>query len=421
MWGEVLAAVVDGAHLVTGDRLSVLVDDAVRPTGLTVEIYLVDLAQASLRTARPGRDERIDVEGTVAGRVHQLGEIVAGTDDHAERVLWCPILDGTERVGVLRLGLGAGLVDDDAFRRGAWTLAGLLGLLLISKTVYSDHLRVLRSGRALSPESELLWQLVPPRTFATPHVVVSALLEPYDRVAGDAYDYVVDGDTVELALFDGVGHDLGAGVATALAVTAIRASRRRERGDLARTAARADEALLALDGTRRFVTAVLARLDTRTGALDYVVAGHPPPLLIRDGHIVKELDAHVQRPLGVPAGTRPASAREHLQPGDRLLLYTDGIIEARDDDGRFFGTRRLVDLTERAELAQVSAPETLRRLVGAVLEHQNGRLQDDASLLLLEWSSEAHRRLLPAVRDSAPDAVAGRPGPGPRAGGSLRT
>lgn len=89
-------------------------------------------------------------------------------------------------------------------------------------------------------------------------------------------------------------------------------------------------------------------------------------------------------------------ATEQLEPGDRLLLYSDGITEARDEHGRFFGEERLVELTERAAAARLSAPETVRRLAAAVLEHQNGRLQDDATLLLVEWSADSHTRLFPA-------------------------
>jgi serine phosphatase RsbU (regulator of sigma subunit) len=87
--------------------------------------------------------------------------------------------------------------------------------------------------------------------------------------------------------------------------------------------------------------------------------------------------------------------REQLEPGDRLLMYSDGITEARDHQGRFFGERRLVELTENTATPGLSAPETLRRLAAAVLEHQDGRLQDDATLLMVDWSAGSHVRMLP--------------------------
>jgi serine phosphatase RsbU (regulator of sigma subunit) len=98
---------------------------------------------------------------------------------------------------------------------------------------------------------------------------------------------------------------------------------------------------------------------------------------------------------------RPAVGREQLEPGDRLLLYSDGITEARNATGEFFGEQRLVDFTERAELGRLPAPETLRRLAGAVLAHQGGLLQDDATLLMADWSAGAHQHLFPAFLESS--------------------
>jgi hypothetical protein len=102
-------------------------------------------------------------------------------------------------------------------------------------------------------------------------------------------------------------------------------------------------------------------------------------------------------------------AREQLEPGDRLLMYSDGITEARDEHGAFFGEDRLVELTEQAAAAEISAPETLRRLAVAVLDHQRGaapgRRHPAAGRVV------AHR---PPAR--APDALAR---PSPRAGRDL--
>ncbi len=409
-WARVLARIIDAAHLLVADRLADAVDEAAAEVGLDVDVLIADTSQRVLTSVRSAGARRIDLGGTLPGRSYQLGEILPGTDQ-GERVLWVPVLDGTDRLGVLRIGLdgrgGTVPAADDELRRWLFTLGGLVGHILATKTVYSDRLRRWRSDGKLTAASELLWQLLPPRTFATDRIVVSAVLEPHKEVAGDAFDYNVDGDVVDLAVFDAVGHDLRASMTTALAITAVRNARRAGEGDLVEIAARADELIAAQPGPRQFATAVLARLDTTTGMIDVLNAGHPPPLLIRGGKVVRELGARPRLPLGVePLPGRPVVAevrREQLEPGDRLLFHTDGITEARDATGAFFGEERLVELTEHAAASGLSAPEVLRRLVLDVLDHQGGLLQDDATLLLVEWSADAHLRMYPTPPDPPGD------------------
>jgi serine/threonine protein phosphatase PrpC len=89
------------------------------------------------------------------------------------------------------------------------------------------------------------------------------------------------------------------------------------------------------------------------------------------------------------AASDPVSVgEEFLEPGDWLTLYTDGITEARDDAGNFFGEDRLVDFLRREAAAGHAPPETVRRLVHAVMRHQNGVLQDDATVLLARWDAQ---------------------------------
>ena len=112
----------------------------------------------------------------------------------------------------------------------------------------------------------------------------------------------------------------------------------------------------------------------------------------------------LQAPPGLPFGLGRATGgaqtfalgSEHLEPGDQVLFYTDGVVEARSPDGDFFGLERLVDLLVRNFASSLPAPETMRRVVRALLEHQQGQLSDDATMLLVEWRSGRQQRLLPA-------------------------
>jgi serine phosphatase RsbU (regulator of sigma subunit) len=189
-----------------------------------------------------------------------------------------------------------------------------------------------------------------------------------------------------------MGHGLDAGLLASTALAANRSSRRDGRG-LYDAVAAIDAVVAGHFPGSAFVTGVLAELDVRSGRLRYVNAGHPAPLLLRQGRVVKPLGAGRRPPLGL--GTPDLTVgEEYLQPGDWLALYTDGITEGRDARGSWFGEERLVDFLTQALAAGRPPPETVRRLSHAVVAHQDGLLQDDASILLACWS-----------RDPSPDCV----------------
>ncbi|MEV4705268.1 PP2C family protein-serine/threonine phosphatase [Actinoplanes sp. NPDC049316] len=187
-----------------------------------------------------------------------------------------------------------------------------------------------------------------------------------------------------------------------MVLSSIRASRR-SGGDLLAQAEAADAELLQQFPDARFATAVLAELDLDTGVLRYLNAGHPPPLVMREGRIVETLTAGRRMPLGIP-DPQAAYGEVTLRPGDRLVLYTDGVTEARDAAGEQFGTRRLAELTERHSATGVPLPEGLRRLAHAVLGHQDGPAADDLTLLLVEWSASAAQRTVPSTSRENPEA-----------------
>lgn len=89
--------------------------------------------------------------------------------------------------------------------------------------------------------------------------------------------------------------------------------------------------------------------------------------------------------LGSLGDPLPAVEEEPLQTGDQILLYTDGVVEARTENNEFFGLDRLVDYVTRALADHLPASETMRRLIHAILNHQHERLQDDATAMLIAW------------------------------------
>ncbi|QGN50367.1 PP2C family protein-serine/threonine phosphatase [Micromonospora sp. WMMD558] len=388
-WLRALADLAHRSHRLPPDDLPVAVNAVLRPLRASATVYLVDAEQCDLRPLpEPGRPtpEPLPIDTSLAGRAFTQVVVHAGQGPPPR--LWLPIVDGTDRLGLLEVFPPADAdLADEALHDGLRLIAGLVGHLVTSKIGYGDGLHRARRSQPMAVSAELLWQLLPPLTFATANTTISALLEPCYEVGGDAFDYALNGATVSLALLDGVGHGLPAVLTTSVALSALR-SARRAGADLTGLARAVDAAIAGQWTDARFVTAVLAEVDTDTGALRYVNAGHPPPVLLRRGRAVRTLAEGRRLPLGLP-DDRADVAHVRLEPGDRLLLHTDGVTEARDAAGVLFGLPRLADLAERHIRSGLPAPETLRRISHAVRDHQAGWTGDDATLLLLQWSERA--------------------------------
>ncbi len=381
-----LGAMLEAAHVVAPDQLGWLVSAQARRLGVDdCALFLVDYEQRRLVPLATGGlavREPLDVDTTMAGRAFQHVEILESMADPRPR-LWIPLLDGTERLGVIEFTFASPDDLDDAVRDSCRHLAALTAELVVSKSLFSDVFTQTRRLRPMSLPAEIQRNLLPPLTLVTPQVTISAALEPAYDVAGDAFDYAVNGPVAHVAVFDAMGHGLEASLLASLAVGAYRHSRRQGLG-LEPTLASMDAAISAQFGQERFVTALLGELRLDTGRLRWLIAGHPPPLLVRGGRVVAGPECEPTLPVGL-GGEVVEVAELQLEPGDRLLAFTDGVIEARAPDGGLFGTDRLVDLLQRSSASGLPAPETMRRLTHAVLEWQSEGLRDDATLLFVEW------------------------------------
>ncbi|MEV4074485.1 PP2C family protein-serine/threonine phosphatase [Nonomuraea fuscirosea] len=390
MFGELISA----SHTSTLEQVPGLVSEHAARVGLCdVLIYLADLQQEVLsplvaEPAPAGERERdeIAIEGTVAGRAFQHGKIMPATVRDPLQ-WWVPLVDGTDRLGVLSVTLPA--VDHDALL-DMERLAGLVALLVVSKRTLSDVYAKLVRRRRMSVSAEMEWRLMPQRTFATDQLVISAVMEPAYDVSGDVYDYSFGGTKAHLAIFDAMGHDTGAGLTANLALTTLRNSRHEGDG-LAVSAARIDQALTEQFGGDRFTTCVVATLDIMSGHLEWASCGHYPPVIVRRRATV-ELGCSPAPPAGTGLGLPVTVCHTQLQRGDRLLLYTDGITEARNRHGEEFGMERFADFLIRHQADELPVPETLRRLIHHHLDYHEHRLRDDATVLLVEWPGSPYSR-----------------------------
>lgn len=402
--GDLLTA----AHLSASHELPALLSTYGRRLGVgEATVYLADLQQDFLMPfvgsgglSLNGSLEPLGVDATLAGRAYQHVQVVTQDLSDGRARAWLPLLDGSDRLGVLSVVTAADALTREPVLARLRNFSAVAAELVMTKTMYGDSIVRLRRSREMGLAAELQWSLLPPLTFACRQVTVAAALEPAYEVAGDTVDYAVDAGYARVGVFDGMGHGLQSAQLASLTVAAYRNARRCGRS-LTETARTLDEALVAGFAGDAFTTGVIAELDTDTGRLEWVSAGHPEPLLLRNGKLVKTLKVEPVPPLGLGlSGPSPTASipigSEELEPGDRVLFYTDGVTEARSPDGDFFGPERLVDLIARNLAGGLPTPETMRRVVRALLTHQQGQLSDDATMLLLEWRSGNERALVPS-------------------------
>ena len=386
---EVISELLKRANLTPPDLLAADVAAALAEAGGNhLVIYVVDYEQVTLQPvglATDLLDERPDgvtIAGTMAGRAFQRQEVVSA-EWHGGRRVWAPLVERAERVGVLELGFAK--VDDEILLL-CEDLGRLVGHLLHTAGRYTDLVELRRRRRDMSLAAEMQWDmLLPALAFQASEVGIAGLLEPAYEVAGDGFDYSLDGETLSFLILDAMGHGLRATMASTLAVAAFRHARRRGDG-LAEIARHMDQALASEFHGDTFVTAHIGSLDTATGRFRWVNAGHPVPLLARGSKVVAEVTCESCYPLGLGI-IEPEVGECQLEPGDALVFYSDGVTEARPATDRLdqFGVDRLKDLLERHLGMGLVASEVLRRTAAAVVEHRAGHLEDDATLVMLEW------------------------------------
>ncbi|WP_432537250.1 PP2C family protein-serine/threonine phosphatase [Kineococcus arenarius] len=217
-------------------------------------------------------------------------------------------------------------------------------------------------------------------------------------VGGDLFDVVSTADGVRAIVGDVRGKGLPAVHTAAAVLSAFRHTAPLPGTGLDEVARRVEAAVQPRLGPEDFVTAVLCAVHPG-GRLDVVLCGHPAPLLLTPGRDPVAVGSHPGPPLGL--GVDPCVESTVLSAGQRLLLFTDGLVEARDASGRFF------DLEAEASCLAQAGPgldDGLERLLAAVRRHVGGRLDDDLAVLLLERAPAGS----PAPRPGVGGAAAAR-------------
>jgi sigma-B regulation protein RsbU (phosphoserine phosphatase) len=199
-------------------------------------------------------------------------------------------------------------------------------------------------------------------------------------VAGDFYDFLIaNGRQAGLLIADVSGH----GVPAALIASMVKlaASSQRAVSDHPATLLSTINAMLCGNTQSQYVTAAYVHLDAESQELRYAAAAHPPMLLLREGEVLPIEENGLMLALFPDAAY--TTATRSLQPGDRLLLYTDGIIEAADSKEQQFGHHRLCELLK--ESAGKTHDETADLIIDSV-QRWAASQDDDLTVLVCDYA-----------------------------------
>jgi serine phosphatase RsbU (regulator of sigma subunit) len=362
-----------------------------RTAGVTdVSFLMVDLAGRGLiRLAHPGPDATdepvvLSAEGTAveqALRTQALQVLPPGAARPAGLSPgWLVVAPVTERGDALGLlAVWSRDEPDESLLGEVRSTAHVLAYVVIATRRHTDRFEWTQRSESFSLPAEIQRRLLPAAlTCEAGAFTLSAWLEPAADVGGDTIDYSVERRVLHLSMTDAMGHGVGSALTATLCVGSLRNTRRRGATLLQQVGA-ANAALArqgAATGDEGFATGLFGRLDLRTGVLSLVNAGHVPPYLARDGSVTP-LDLPVDLPLGMFADTTYRTTDVPLVPGDRLVLVTDGMLERKAAS---------LDLVAELLASQDLHPrEASRHLADGVLAVTGPDLDDDATLLVVDW------------------------------------
>jgi len=293
------------------------------------------------------------------------------------RVL-APVTERGESIGLLELYLAE--EPDHQVLAQIGQMAHALAFVVIVNRRHTDLFEWGQRSRSFSLSAEIQQRLLPAaRTCEAAAFTLAGWLEPAASIGGDTFDYSLARDLLHLSLTDAMGHGVEAALTASVCLGSLRGARRQGRS-LADQAQAANQAV-AGHCVDTFVSGLIARLDLRTAAMHFVNAGHVAPYLLR-GSDVTPLVLRVDFPLGMFPESRYGTSTRILEPGDRVVFVTDGMLE------RNVATVGLSEALK--DLRGLHPREVVRALADAALAAAGNSLEDDATVLCLDWHGEHH-------------------------------
>ena len=276
----------------------------------------------------------------------------------------------------IQSALGLGLANIEPIGFVAFLAA--LGYVAARQTLQRDQqLSEIRAELEVAKRMQL--SILPAGFPDSANFRVAARYVPMTSVAGDFYDFIVADDTqAGLLIADVSGHGVPAALIASMVKVAA-TSQRAQATQPARLLAGMN-AVLCGNTQDQFVTAAYVHLDSQSQELRYSAAGHPPMLLLRDGRVTEVAENGLI--LAVFDHATYSTTARRLQPGDRLLLYTDGILEASNASGEFFGPEAVGTLLRQT--AGIAPSDAADRIISAVQEWAVSQ-DDDLTVLVCDY------------------------------------
>ena len=325
------------------------------------------------RTHGVEQAETLQLAGTVYEQVLRTQQLFVEQVDDGARVI-APVTERGDAIGLLEMALPVHPSSQELAEVGS--AAHALAYVVIAARQFTDVFEWGYRTTSFALAAEIQRRLLPlAYACEASQFSLAGWLEPAASVGGDTFDYTLDRTSLHVSITDAVGHQVSAALLATLLVGSLRNARRRGL-DLEAQARFANASLAEHAPPGQFVTGQLMRVDLQHGSASIVNAGHPFPLRLRDGR-VEEVELRVEAPFGVVPGKAFDVQRLALEPGDRIVLLTDGMQE-----------RNAVNLDVAAALADTAAQhprEVVHALGAAVLDATDGDLRDDATVVCLDW------------------------------------
>lgn len=288
------------------------------------------------------------------------------------------VMTGWATVGLAVAAMQYGVAD---FVEKPWTNAQLLEIL--SKQIALGRERRAARRRAAQDEADaraIQQRLLPKSIPQLPGYEIAGVWQPAQNVGGDYYDVLAfDEKTLGFCIADVSGKGMPAALLMSNLQAAVQglASPSLAPNGLCE---RLNSLVYHNTGSDRFITFFYGQLDGPARGLRYANAGHNAPILLHrnGGHERLHAGGTV---LGVFPSQDFSTGTAQLEPGDRVILFTDGVTEACNTEGEEFGETRLLSFLE--ENRALSAEGLQERILGAVAEFSSGRWHDDATLMVL--------------------------------------